>query len=95
MNAFLLQIYFRLWAYKIYQNRLRFARVIDKSLLLRFLCPAVYYIDMITTGCTTDDGRQTTALTVLYRIPTSKDHSHSLSGDSKLDCLHISVQQSV
>jgi len=38
----LLQIYFRLWECKIYQNQLRFARVTDKSLLPRFLCPTVY-----------------------------------------------------
>ena len=40
----LLQIYFWLWECKIYQTRLRFARVINISLLPRFLCPAVYNI---------------------------------------------------
>jgi len=38
----LLQIYFRLWECKIYQNRLRYARVIDKSLQPHFLCATVY-----------------------------------------------------
>ena len=38
----MLQIYFRLCKCKIYQNRLRFAIVIDKSSLPRFLCRAVY-----------------------------------------------------
>jgi len=34
----LLQIYFRLWECKIYQNQLRFSRVIDKSCCHVFLC---------------------------------------------------------
>jgi len=38
----LLQIYFRSWEYKIYKNRLKFARVIDKSLQPRFYAHSVH-----------------------------------------------------
>jgi len=56
----LLQIYLRLWECKIYQNRLRSARVIDKSLLPRFLCPKVYihvrlYVDLGTVQIATTE----------------------------------------
>jgi len=40
----LLQIYFRLWECKIYKNWLKFARVIDKSLLPCFFMSHSVYI---------------------------------------------------
>ena len=52
----MLQIYFRLWECKIYQNRLRFARVVAKSLLPRVLCPTVYFCVRVSLSRAWPDG---------------------------------------
>ena len=47
----MLQIYFRLWECKIYQNRLRFPRVIDKLAATFFMPHRVQRTHSVTQSC--------------------------------------------